>query len=117
LARILIIEDRKLITQVYSIVLRGPGHTVVPAVTGAEGLALFRAQTPDLVIMDVKLPDMNGLDLMRTLRAERAVPVIVLTGGDYIQTALREGATGAFTKPITADQLLAAVDSALAKAA
>jgi len=123
LARILIIEDRKLITDVYAIVLKGAGHTVIPAATRGEGLALFRKDPPDIVMLDVNLPDGCGLAVMRTMQTERDTPIIVLTGGgknadgDYIETALRQGAVGAYLKPIPADVLRAAVENALKSAA
>jgi DNA-binding response OmpR family regulator len=119
LARILIIEDRKLITDVYAVVLKGAGHTVIPATSGGEGLALFRKDPPDVVMVDVNLPDGCGLALMRVMQTERDTPIIVLTGGgknadgDYIDTALRQGAAAAYLKPIPADVLRAAVENAL----
>jgi len=119
MAKILCIEDQQFISRLFSIVLKAAGHDVHSAGDGAAGLQLFRSDPPDLVIMDVKLPDANGLDLMRTMRTENPVPFIVLTNGgtaaegDYIALALQYGAAAAFLKPFVREDLLAAVQQAL----
>jgi len=119
LAKILIIEDQRFISQIYGIVLKGAGHEVVTAADGATGLSLFSSETPDVVLTDIKLPDMCGLKVMQNIQGQRKVPVIVLTaggsneGGDYLVQARDLGAFEAFHKPVSSDQLIAAVDRAL----
>lgn len=122
MAKILMIEDQRFISQIFGIVLKSAGHVVAAATDGARGLAICNAEHPDLVITDINLPDISGFEVLQTLQqAPRKVPVIVLTGGsanddgDYLELALKYGAAAAFRKPVTGDQLLIAVEAALRK--
>lgn len=123
MAKILLIEDQRFISQIFTIVLKGAGHTVVLADSAAAGAALFRAEAPEVVMTDVVLPDGCGLALMRTIRATHPVPFIVLTAGganaegEYLDQARRDGAVAALKKPVASDALLAAVNQALKRVA
>jgi DNA-binding response OmpR family regulator len=125
MARILLIEDRTFITKILEIVVKRDGHTIIAASTGGMGLQLLKQESPDLVITDIGLPDMSGFDVIRAIKAETTVPVIVLTSGttfttetrlpatlapeDYLKTALSLGAAAAFLKPVSSDDLMNAI--------
>ncbi len=82
MARILIIEDNPDNMMLAALVLRKAGHTVLSAVDAEAGLILARAELPDLILMDIQLPGMDGLEATVLLKADaatRAIPVIALT--------------------------------------
>ena len=100
-----------------SLLERFAGIPVLTAETGFEGLRLARESTVRVIVADLKLPDMNGLDVIRRIRAAGIhTPFIVVTGFGSIATAigaLRLGATDYFEKPYSPDDLLNAVDAAV----
>jgi CheY-like chemotaxis protein len=110
-AGILIVDDNPINLRLASEVLRHAGHLVVSAVNAEQALDMLRHFTPQLVLMDVALPGMDGLSLTRLLKADerlRAVPVIALTAyamkGDE-QKALDAGCDGYIAKPIDTRRL------------
>lgn len=115
LHKILIVEDKFAIRALVRGLLKGPGYDFVEAEDGAQGLRLARRERPDLVISDVEMPQMNGLELCRFLRSDpalRRVPVVLLTSRTDDRTredAARVGATAFMNKPIEADLLEAKV--------
>ena len=78
-AKVLIVDDEPNIREVVGLYLRRDGHDVVSAADGEEALGLFRSSQPDLVVLDLMLPKMNGLEVCRKMQAERRVPLIMLT--------------------------------------
>ena len=98
-----------------------PGVALQLAADGAAGLAAARANPPDLVLLDMRLPDMNGVQLLQALRAEPAlasVPCIAVSANAMpadIADALRAGFDAYITKPIVSAQLFAQIDRALAR--
>ncbi len=81
MATILVIDDESGIRYLLDTVFRRKGHTVLLAETGLKGLDLFRREQPDVTILDLKMPDMNGVEVLRQIRSlDRQKPVIVLTG-------------------------------------
>jgi len=115
--RILIIDDEPAITRAIRISLEGYGFAVDTAPTGADGYArALQRPLPQLVLLDLGLPDMDGLDVCLRLRAQSAVPIIVLTARDaeYEKiTALEGGADDYVTKPFGMGELLARIRVAL----
>ncbi len=113
MAKVLTVDDSPSVRQVIRITLTPAGHTVVEAADGAEGLAKAQAERFDLVITDLNMPVMNGLEMIRALRALPAftgVPIVFLTteSDDAVkQQAKAAGATGWITKPFKPEQLLA----------
>lgn len=110
--RLLVIEDEAPIRRLLRAIATPHGWEVVEAASGREGLALARAALPELVILDLGLPDGDGLDLIPLLRAERPVPVIVLSSRDREEdkvAALDLGADDYVTKPFGAGELMARV--------
>ncbi|NDY95886.1 putative bifunctional diguanylate cyclase/phosphodiesterase [Wenzhouxiangella limi] len=104
--KILLIDDDALIRTLVSSGLTRAGMAVLQAEHGAEGLATLAAQSPDLVLLDVHMPDMDGFEVLKAMHQrhqERPPPVIMLTGDDdpaSIETAFEHGATDFITKPI-----------------
>lgn len=114
---ILIIEDDTTIRETVAEVLEKQGHTVSRAETGAAGLAKARTHNYDLVLLDLRLPDMDGLDVMRSLREldEQAL-VVIMTAFPEVRTAisaLKAGAYDYLNKPFDLDDLRSLVDRAL----
>jgi len=114
---ILIIEDDELITAFVQRGLKSAGYASTVAPTGAAGIELVRTGSFDVVLLDLGLPDIDGLDLLRRLRAEGLeVPIIALTardsGGDIV-AGLDGGADDYVTKPFRFDELLARIRARL----
>ena len=115
MATILTVDDSPSVRQMIKLVLGPAGHTVVEAGDGSEGLARAKAQSFDLVITDLNMPVMNGMQMIRGLRALpvfTGVPIVFLTteSDDAVkQEAKAAGATGWITKPFKPEQLLAVV--------
>lgn len=115
MATVLAVDDSPSIRQMIKIVLSPAGHTVVEAADGAEGLAKAKAGAIDLVITDLNMPVMNGIEMIRQLRTVpvcAGVPILFLsTESDESvkQQAKSAGATGWITKPFKPEQLLAVV--------
>jgi len=114
--RILLVEDDPSIREITALGLRGAGFEVTTAVDGVEGLAKARAEQPDLVLLDVMLPRMDGLEVCREIRRDSTVPVVMLTArGDTIDVVvgLESGADDYVTKPFEMAVLIARVRAAL----
>jgi two-component system chemotaxis response regulator CheY len=115
MATILTVDDSPSIRQMIKVVLGPAGHTVLEAGDGAQGLAQVKANRVDLVITDLNMPVMNGLEFIRALRAMPTLvglPIVFLTteSSDATkQEAKSAGATGWITKPFKPEQLLAVV--------
>ncbi|MEZ5795221.1 sigma-54-dependent transcriptional regulator [Albidovulum sp.] len=116
-APLLLIEDTASLQLVYESVLRSVGHRVISASDAASGIALFRKERPRIVILDLVLPDRDGLDLMGEMLALRPeTPVIVITANGSINKAvqaMRAGAHEFLVKPFDEQRFLNAVDNAL----
>jgi len=115
-ARILVIDDEPQIRRFLDISLRAQGYRVEAAGTGETGLQALAARGADLVILDLGLPDRDGLDVLRDLRQWSKVPVILLTvrsdEGEKV-TALDAGANDYVTKPFGVQELMARVRALL----
>ena len=111
-ARILIVDDETAILRVLRTNLKAHGFRVEEAATGVGALAALRKNRPDLIILDLGLPDMDGADVIRSVRSESDAPIIVLSvrgaERDKVQ-ALDLGADDYLTKPFGADELLARI--------
>lgn len=104
--RVLIVDDEKITRMMLRRVLEEAGYAVVEAANGLDGVELCRRERPDVVLMDVQMPFMNGFDACRTIRQEPAIwftPVLILTGLNdvvAVQLAFEADATDFITKPI-----------------
>lgn len=121
MASILLIDDDEDLRLVTAVSLRSAGHAVVEAVSGREGLASYRAGRYDLVITDIVMPDIEGIELITALRKEEPRPRVIAMSGYsdfsaslYLPAALKLGAQCTLTKPFTPDVLLRAVEEILA---
>jgi DNA-binding NtrC family response regulator len=119
MASILIIDDEIAIATAFAMFFRHDGaHVVHEAHTGAEGIEAFDRLKPDLVLLDVRLPDMTGFDVLGRIRNEDAVVIMVTGYGDVTMAveALHKGAENFLTKPVDLSHLAAAAARALEKA-
>jgi CheY-like chemotaxis protein len=122
MARILLVEDNEMNRDMLSRRLLRKGFEVLLAGDGQEGLALARTDRPDLILMDISLPVMDGYQATRALKADAAtapIPVIALTAhamaGDR-ESSLAVGCCDYDTKPIEFDRLLGKIEGALSRA-
>jgi two-component system KDP operon response regulator KdpE len=118
--RILIVDDERQITRVLRTSLQSSGYDVSIANNGLEGFELFRSTSPDLVITDLAMPEMDGLELTRAIRRLAETPIIVLSVREQETmkvAALDEGADDYVTKPFSIAELLARVRANLRKSA
>jgi two-component system response regulator MtrA len=122
MARIVIADDDADIRELVVFKLRHAGHEVVPVGDGAAAVAACAAQRPDLVILDVMMPGMNGLEAARALRADAAMaglPIIMLTARAQesdIEQGFDAGADDYIVKPFSPRELASRVRAVLARA-
>ena len=118
-AKVLIVDDEPNIREVVGLYLRRDGHEVVSAADGEEALELFRSAAPDLVVLDLMLPKLSGLEVCRRMQSERRVPLIMLTArGDEEEriVGLGIGADDYVVKPFSPRELAARVAAVLRRA-
>jgi two-component system OmpR family response regulator len=120
-ARVLVVDDEPNIAELVSTALRYEGFDVATAADGAQALARVRAFAPDLVVLDVMLPDTNGFELQARIRADgQRVPVLFLTARDAVEDRVRGltlGADDYMTKPFSLEELVARVHAILRRTA
>lgn len=123
MAKILIIDDSPTDVRVFTTLLESAGHAVAAVSTAEEGIERVRADLPDLVIMDVIMPGMNGFQATRTLTRDpvtSAVPIVMITTKSMETDrvwGLRQGARAFITKPVKEKELLACINDLLPSAA
>jgi two-component system, cell cycle response regulator DivK len=111
-ARILLVEDNETIRRAFAILLEESGYEVLQAGSGAEAIALSGRLLPDLVLMDLGLPDLHGLEVTRALKADPAtsgIAIVAITGRALEtdrEACLAAGCSGYLAKPIDTRQLL-----------
>jgi two-component system KDP operon response regulator KdpE len=113
---ILIIEDENAISNFISIVLTSNAYDVLKSTTGKEAISMAASYMPDLILLDLGLPDMDGLDVLRSIRQWSAVPIVVVSARVFEKEkveALDAGADDYVTKPFGTSELLARVRTAL----
>ena len=120
-ARILAVDDSPTILEMLKAILVGRGYEVLMAADGAEALDVARSEQPDLILLDVMLPKLDGYRVCRLLKFDqryREIPIIMLTAKteeQAVATGIRTGADQYLTKPVEPDRLLVAVAEELAK--
>ena len=117
--RILVVEDNETNMYLIRFILEKSGYEVIEAREGAEGVELAIKNKPDLIIMDIQLPDIDGLEATKRIRASEAdgdIPIIALTSfamaGDR-ERALTAGCTGYIEKPINPETFMAEIEKYL----
>ena len=120
MAQILIIDDETLVLSTLKIVLTKAGHTVRTAANGRDGLTMRSTERPDLLITDIVMPGLGGIETIRATHAEDPdLPIIAMSGSDssenfeLLQAARKDGASGVLPKPFTKDQLISTVNRCL----
>ena len=120
MARVLVIEDNDDIRTLIRYMLKSKGHEVREAENGVQGVHAYRDEPADLVLLDMYMPEMDGLEAMRELRQiDPKVRIVAMTGGgshnnmNILRSALFMGADKLLLKPFTADELLAVLTGAL----
>jgi two-component system phosphate regulon response regulator PhoB len=119
MARILVIEDEQDLQTLLAYNLKLAGHIVVSALRGNEGLDLAKAQSPDLILLDLMLPDLSGIEICKMLKADTAtrdVPIVMMTAkGEEIDRVLgfELGAEDYVTKPFSLRELLLRIQAIL----
>lgn len=112
MSRVLVVEDDPQLLRAMRITLHARGHEVITAATGRKALSEAAVARPDLVVLDLGLPDLDGIEVIQALRGWTGVPIIVLsgraTGGDKV-AALDAGADDYVTKPFGVEELLARI--------
>ena len=115
----LVVEDDPVIRQLMAIALTGDGCSVLEAPDGMTGLATAERERPDVILLDIGLPDVDGLTVLRTLKSDdqlRAIPVVMVTAWadpDMVRRALDRGANDYVCKPFAVEHLLERVDAAV----
>jgi DNA-binding NtrC family response regulator len=111
---ILVIDDERIICDACRLVLAEKGHRVDHCLTGKAGLLAIERCKYDLILLDVKLPDVDGMEILKSVRDRGSVPVvIVMTGYSTVSNALQAmklGAADYLAKPFTDDELVEAVE-------
>ncbi|RMG94754.1 MAG: response regulator [Chloroflexi bacterium] len=117
---ILIVDDEAMTRKLLRMMLGPAGYEIFEAEDGLDALHQVAKQVPDLIILDIMMPNMDGLEVCRRLRAQKEtadIPIIILsarTSSHYIEEGLRAGATRYLTKPITRQEILHHVREVLA---
>jgi two-component system cell cycle response regulator DivK len=121
MAKVLVVEDNPANMTLATFLLQSAGHVVLSAKDAESGLALARVEQPDLILMDIQLPGMDGLEataLLKSDRSTRGIPVIALTAlamkGDE-QRILAAGCDGYIAKPLAYKGFLATISALLLK--
>jgi len=121
MARILVVDDNADLREVLRRALERAGHQVVLAIDGARGARAWRESGADLALVDIHMPDMDGIELLVQLRVlAPRLPVVMMSGGDQtqwldlLQDTTLLGAAGVLAKPFTLDELFGVVARVLA---
>jgi CheY-like chemotaxis protein len=106
---VMIIDDSIVIRKMIEIALEDEDYNIITAISGKEGLEAIEKEKPNLVILDMMLPDMNGIEVLKTIKTEKKLPVIMLSGKDspqLIETAKEVGVDDFLPKPFRDEELV-----------
>lgn len=115
-AKILVVDDDPAISEMLTIVLQAEGFDTVAVMDGAEAVGTFQREQPDLILLDLMLPGMNGVDICRAIRQESVVPIVMLTAKtDTVDVVLglESGADDYVSKPFKPKELVARIRARL----
>lgn len=111
--RVLVVDDEADLRELYAVNLREAGHEVLTAANGAEGLGLLQRERPDVILVDLMMPVMDGYEFLQHLRRmpeHQRVPAIVVSAIATGGFSRKLGATGFVAKPFDADELVSVVE-------
>ena len=112
--RVLVVDDEAAILRIVGTSLRVLGYDVVTSSSGEEALKLVESEKPDILLLDVLMPVMNGLETLKRLRATSDLPVIVFSArSSFREEALRLGANDFIAKPFTPEQMAKTISGVL----
>ena len=115
--QILVVDDEPKMARVLELMLKSMGHAVLTAGNGVQALALFGRNAVDLIITDLRMPEMDGMELLARLREQGSdVPVMVITAHGTVETAItamKHGACDYILRPFDLDALMLAIERAL----
>ncbi|MFH1292650.1 MAG: response regulator, partial [Pseudomonadota bacterium] len=119
MAKILVIDDEKIIRERMAKLLELDDYETFSAESGPKGLEIFKKEKPDIVLLDIKMPGMDGIEVLKKIKEEsKETQVIIMTGHGGVETAieaLKEGAFGYIQKPVSYDELEIDIKRALEK--
>ncbi len=114
--RVLIVDDEPQIGKIFGLKLKLSGYDVVTTTSGAEAIELIRKQKFDVMLLDVLMPEVTGLDVLDSVRGFSQIPVILFTARpDIFEMAKRIGANDYISKPINPDHLIDKIKAVLAE--
>ena len=118
LTKVLLVEDHTDTREMIAMLLNMEGYAVATAEDGQEGVAQASLQQPDIIVTDINMPKLSGIEMIRILRGRpefSSVPILVMTayGNDVARDAITNGATRAVTKPVDFESLVVAIKDLL----
>lgn len=120
MSRILIVDDDEQIRQLFKRILEENGHRVYTAADGAEGVKLYKAELPDLMLLDIIMPNKEGIEVIIEITNEyKDAKIIAISGGgrgnakDYLSFAMDFGAKFIIEKPVSPEKLIEAINNVL----
>ncbi len=114
--RVLLVDDERSIVKVLSIKLRINGYEVMSTTSGAEAINLARTENPDIILLDILMPEISGFEVMDRVRQFSNVPIIMVSARtEMAEVARARGADGFISKPFDPDHVVKKVSSALNK--
>jgi DNA-binding response OmpR family regulator len=111
--KILVIDDDPAMTDLLKLLLRPAAQTIIAANSGLEGLRIIKEQTPDIIILDMMMPEMSGVEVCHKVREFTKTPILILSALDspgMVVSALEAGADDYLIKPTTSGMLLAHIN-------
>lgn len=110
--QILIVDDEPGILRILEIQLNNDGYDVITTESGAEAIGLVREKNPDIVLLDILMPGMTGLEVLEDIRAFSSVPVIIFTANNkVVEEAMKLGANGSIPKPFVPEELTKKIEA------
>jgi len=117
MSKVLVIDDDEMLLSLMQNILQGEGYTILSTADGPRGIAIYKEERPDIVLLDLGLPSMNGLEVLRRIRSfDEKAKVIVVTGygsAESVEVAYRSGAWDFVQKPFNNADVLKLIKTAI----